>query len=88
MSAKAIYETDGKSLLAKWLQNSNYTKNKFAIVVHDTNWDELVKENPWIQNEVGVLRRQVVFVYLRWRSLVKLITLNFMGEVGVKVRLN
>ena len=65
MSAKAIYETDGKSLLAKWLQNSNYTKNKFAIVVHDTNWDELVKENPWIQNEVGVLRRQVVFVYLR-----------------------
>ena len=65
MSAKAIYETDGKSLLAKWLQNSNYTKNKFAIVVHDTNWDELVKENPWIQNEVGVLRRQVFFVYLR-----------------------
>jgi len=56
MSAKAIYETDGKSLLAKWLQNSNYTKNKFAIVVHDTNWDELVKENPWIQNEKLVVK--------------------------------
>lgn len=53
MSAKAIYETNGKCLLTKWLQNSNFTKNKFAVVVHDTNWDETVKENPWIATEVG-----------------------------------
>ena len=56
MSAKAVYETDGKSLLAKWLQNSNYIKNKFAVVVHDTNWDDMVKENPWIATEVCLFR--------------------------------
>ena len=53
MSAKAIYETDGKSLLARCFQNSNYTKNKFSVIVHDTNWDEIVKENPWIATEVS-----------------------------------
>ena len=58
MSAKAIYETDGKSLLAKCLRNSNYIKNKFAVVVHDTNWDETVKENPWIVTEVSLFTRQ------------------------------
>lgn len=56
MSAKAIYETDGKCLLTKWLQNSNFTKNKFAVVVHDTNWDETVKENPWIATEKLVVK--------------------------------
>ena len=56
MSAKAVYETDGKSLLAKWLQNSNYVKNKFAVGEQDTNWDEMVKENPWIATEVCLFR--------------------------------
>lgn len=54
MSAKAIYETDGKSLLAKWFQNSNYTKNKFAVVVHDTDWDVTLRENPWLETEVSL----------------------------------
>lgn len=54
MSAKAIYETDGKSLLAKWFQNSNYTKNKFAVVVHDTDWEVILKENPWLETEVSL----------------------------------
>ncbi|KAL9966324.1 hypothetical protein ACROYT_G024378 [Oculina patagonica] len=56
MSAKAIYETDGKSLLAKWFQNTCYVKNKFAVVVHDTNWDEIVQENPWIASEKLVVK--------------------------------
>lgn len=54
MSAKAIYETDGKSLLAKWFQNSNYTKNKFAVVVHDTDWEVTLEENPWLETEVSL----------------------------------
>lgn len=52
MSAKAIYETDGKSLVAKCLQNNCYVKNKFAVVVQETNWDDLVKDNPWILSQV------------------------------------
>lgn len=56
MSAKAIYETDGKSLVAKCLQNNCYVKNKFAIVVQETNWDDLVKDNPWILSQKLVVK--------------------------------
>lgn len=52
MSAKAISEADGKSLLTKWLPNYNYVKNKFAVVVNGSNWDEISKRNPWISTEV------------------------------------
>lgn len=55
MSAKAIYETDGKSLLSKCFQNTCYIKNKFVVVVHDTNWDVIVQENPWIASEVSYI---------------------------------
>lgn len=55
MSAKAIYETDGKSLLSKCFQNTCYIKNKFAVVVHDTNWDVIVQENAWIASEVSYI---------------------------------
>lgn len=60
MSAKAIYETDGKSILAKCFQTSCYVKNKFAVVVQDTNWDELAQENPWIASEVSCCKIQLV----------------------------
>lgn len=56
MSAKAIYETDGKSLVAKCLQNSCYVKNQFAVVVQETNWDDLVKDNPWISSQKLVVK--------------------------------
>ena len=52
MSAKAILEAQGKSLMVKFLENSNYVKNKFAVVNRDTNWDELEKQNPWLKQEV------------------------------------
>lgn len=55
MSAKAIYETDGKSLLSKCFKNTCYIKNKFAVVVHDTNWDVIVQENAWIASEVSYI---------------------------------
>ena len=54
MSAKAIFEADGKSLLTKWLPNINYVKNKFAVVVNDFNWDDVLKRNPWISTEVSL----------------------------------
>ena len=52
MSAKAISEADGKSLLTKCLPNCSYVKNKFAVVVNGSNWDEILKRNPWISTEV------------------------------------
>ena len=52
MSAKAISEADGKSLLTKCLPNCSYVKNKFAVVVNGSNWDEILKKNPWILTEV------------------------------------
>ena len=63
MSAKAIYETDGKSLLAKCFQNTCYVKNKFAVVVHDTNWDAIVQENPWIASEVSYFFVYILIVF-------------------------
>ena len=52
MSAKAIYETDGKSLLANYLKYPHYVKNKFAVVAQDTNLNEIGKEHPWLNTEV------------------------------------
>lgn len=56
MSAKAISEADGKSLLTKCLPNCSYVKNKFAVVVNGSNWDEILKRNPWISTERLVVK--------------------------------
>ena len=52
MSAKAIYESDGKTLLAKFLTFPNFVKNKYAMITSETKWDELVEQNPWLATEV------------------------------------
>lgn len=52
MSAKAIYESDGKTLLGKFVESSNFVKNRYALVTSETNWDELVEQNPWLTTEV------------------------------------
>lgn len=55
MSRKAIREYDGKRLLAKWL--SNVTNGQFALgtkfvqVNPSTNYEELVKNNSWLQTD-------------------------------------
>lgn len=52
MSAKAIYESDGKTLLSKYLVNGSYVKNRFVVISKDSNWDDLMAENPWLKKEV------------------------------------
>lgn len=64
MSAKAISEADGKSLLTKCLPNCSYVKNKFAVVVNGSNWDEILKRNPWISTEVCLDHFQSASAYI------------------------
>lgn len=52
MSAKAIYESKGKELLNKFL-NDEAMKNRVAEVTEGVNWDKLTQENPWLLTEVG-----------------------------------
>jgi len=54
MSAKAIYESDGKTLLSKYLENNSYVKNRFVVIEKGCKWDELLENNPWLKEEVRV----------------------------------
>lgn len=57
MSAKAIYESDGKTLLSKYLDSSTtYVQNRFITITKESNWDELIEKNPWLKQEVSDLR--------------------------------
>lgn len=77
MSAKAIFEADGKSLLTKWLPNINYVKNKFAVVVNDFNWDDVLKRNPWISTEKLVVKPDQL---IKRRGKLGLIQVNVNGD--------
>lgn len=54
MSAKAIYESDGKTLLSNYLANNSYVKNRFVVIEKGCNWDELLENNHWLKEEVGI----------------------------------
>ena len=69
--AKAIREADGKALLAKHLQvlaSENGAGEglvlpfKSATVQPKTDFEALVKNNPWLENEVREGGREVVCV--------------------------
>ncbi|XP_068717882.1 ATP-citrate synthase-like [Montipora capricornis] len=77
MSAKAIFEADGKSLLTKWLPNINYVKNKFAVVVSDFNWEDVLKRNPWISTEKLVVKPDQL---IKRRGKLGLIQVNVNGD--------
>ncbi len=51
MSTKAIYEATGKKLLNKYL-GSTVAESRCVSIDSDTNWDELVANNNWLQTEV------------------------------------
>lgn len=65
MSAKAIYEAKGKSLLNEALKGV-ISENKFVSVTAETDWTELAQENPWLNETVslssGGCRCRVMFV--------------------------
>ena len=51
MSAKAISEAKGKELLNKFLEGTAMI-NKVATVKGDVNWNQLVADNPWLNEQV------------------------------------
>lgn len=54
MSAKAIREATGKDILNRHLGDvAGAAPCKFASVTSETNWNELVKSNPWLETTVS-----------------------------------
>lgn len=52
MSAKAISEATGKDLLNRHLKNSAAVKCQCASVDENTNFTDLLNENPWLGTKV------------------------------------
>ncbi|CAF4231404.1 unnamed protein product, partial [Adineta steineri] len=55
MSTKAIYEATGKKILNKYL-GSTAAECRCVSVDADTNWDELIANNRWLENERLVVK--------------------------------
>ena len=54
MSAKAIREATGKGILNRLLDSSAGAATcKFAAVTEETNWNELLAANPWLDTTVS-----------------------------------
>lgn len=57
MSAKAIREASGKSLINKYLGGNNATvQSRFASVDPNTKFAELVANHPWLKTEKLVVK--------------------------------
>lgn len=55
MSAKAIREATGKDILNRLLDStSGAARCNFAAVNSETNWDELLANNPWLATSVSI----------------------------------
>lgn len=52
MSAKAIREATGKDLLNKFLKGTA-SASRYAVVNEDTNFNDVVANNPWLSQEVS-----------------------------------
>lgn len=54
MSAKAIREASGKDLLNRLLDGtSGAAKCRFASVNENTQWSQLLVDNPWLETTVS-----------------------------------
>lgn len=51
MSAKAVSEAKGKELLNKFLEGAAM-QNRVVTVTQDVNWNQLVADNPWLNEKV------------------------------------
>lgn len=57
MSAKAISEATGKNLINKYLDGGDVigvAKCQFASVNEQTQWNQLLVENPWLEKTVSL----------------------------------
>jgi len=61
MSTKAIYEAAGKKLLNKFL-GSTAAETRCVNVDANTNWDDLVANNRWLENEV-LIKNEYIYIY-------------------------
>lgn len=52
MSAKAINEATGVSLLNKFLDKGVAVPINFAVVTAETNWTSLEQEHSWLKSQV------------------------------------
>lgn len=54
MSARAIWEATGKSLINRNLNYSNgVAKCRFAVYDQSVPWNQLVEQEPWLETEVN-----------------------------------
>lgn len=56
MSAKAINEATGVSLLNKFLDKGVAVPINFAVVTAETNWTSLEQEHPWLKSQKLVVK--------------------------------
>lgn len=58
MSAKAIREATGKDLINRHLKSPQlaHAKCRFATFTEETNWEDLVQQNPWLKTEKLVVK--------------------------------
>ena len=65
MAQRGIREYHGKKLLAKhldtYIEDSIGYDGKIVLVEQDTDWDKLVKENPWLKTEKLVAKPDQLF---------------------------
>ena len=70
MSAKAIYEADGKELLTRYLRQTvpqesalrSSLTHKAVVVTHVSDLNELTSTSPWITSEVRKLEGKVMLM--------------------------
>ena len=55
MSAKAIYECEGKRLLAQWLPEGTPGRDNLLVAdfAHGSNWETIEAAHPFLSKTVG-----------------------------------
>uniref|UniRef100_A0A915L8H2 ATP citrate synthase n=1 Tax=Romanomermis culicivorax TaxID=13658 RepID=A0A915L8H2_ROMCU len=56
MSAKAVFEITGKSLVYKHVQSDRLIHSPMAKFDCDSNWDEVILKNPWLSAQKLVVK--------------------------------
>lgn len=79
MSAKAVSEASGKRLLNSVLTTS--AKSQFASINESSNFDEVLRENPWLNQTVRII---VFFCVTGMKLTISLSILSHQQKLVVK----
>ena len=55
MSAKSVYETTGKSLLYKYMNDKNLVRSDMVVVDDIDELNRIAAENAWLLKRVSIL---------------------------------